>query len=171
MTRYVARQVINMLLPLFKWSNVTSSGFLSVLDPAFDKRRTSNLIWTKLYWSFICKIWKSWIQVQAKLLQFTFIFKLRIVIYLVNDEWRVWQTYARERLVKCDLIYKVRGCDQKALQCLFSFFDGPCKEIASADTDDPLAIFFSPTRQHKCFAPLLFPSEAKRFTSRPRQLK
>ena len=49
MTRYVARQVINMLLPLFKWSNVTSSGVLSVLDPAFDKKKTSNLIWTELY--------------------------------------------------------------------------------------------------------------------------
>ena len=41
------------------------------------------------------------------------------------------------------------------------FSGGPCKEIASAGTDDPLAIFFSlkPTQRHKCFAPVH--SEAK----------
>ena len=100
MTRYVTRQVINMLLPLLKWSNVTSSGFLSVLDPAFDKGKTSNLIWTKLYLSFISKSGIAGLQIFAR-----FRLKAGLDRSVLNFEWRrCWQTDGGERIVKCDLI-------------------------------------------------------------------
>ena len=93
MTRYVTRQVINMLLPLLKWSNVTSSGFLSVLDPAFDKGKTSNLIQTKLYLSFISKSGIAGLQIFAR-----FRLKSGLDRSVLNFEWRRgWQTDGGEK--------------------------------------------------------------------------
>ena len=49
-----------------------------------------------------------------------------------------------ERIVKCDLI-EGEALRPKSVAMFVQFSGAPCKEIAAADTDDPLAIFLSLT--------------------------